>query len=150
MEQKKAFVTYADGADKERAVVTVGGREFAVVPMYCPVAVPAQVVKAWDEHGRDGLGHWLSHEGIDRFVEDIRMHLEHCAAFTAIEGEDPDERVRRFSIFLPLLLPLDERDRWCLEMTDEQIKQIEDGQQQRLHTGQPRAFKVVDRKEFEV
>lgn len=142
MEQKKQFVTYADGISKEQAVVTIGGREYAVVPMYFQAAVPAQAVDFGDKHGCDGLGLQMR-QPIDCIMEDIRMHLEHCAAFTAVEHEDPDERVRRFTLHLPLLLPLDERDRWCLEMTDEQIKQITDDSQQRIRTGRPRAFKVV-------
>lgn len=150
MEQKKEFVTYADGIDEEKAVITIGGREYAAVPMYYPAALAAKAVESVDKHGLDGLGYTIRNEYIDRIMAEIRMRLEHCAAFTAVEEEEPDERIRRFSLFLPMLLPLDERDRWCLEMTEEQQKQMEDDWQRRMGTGRPRAFKVVDKEEFEV
>lgn len=143
MEQKKEFVTYADGIDKEKAVITIGGREYAVVPMYYPAAVPAQAVDFGDKHDCDGLGLQMW-QPIRSFMEDLLMHLEHCAAFTVTEEEEPDENIRRLSVFLPILLPLDERDRWCMEMTSEQIRQITDDGHQRIHTGRPRAFKIVN------
>lgn len=143
MEQKKQFVIYADGINKEQAVVTIGGREYAVVPFAQSIALSQQRIDFDDRHGNDGLGMELN-EQAKRMMTDLAARLYHTAAFTAVEHESPDSSVRSLSMYLPILLPLDERDKWCIGMDDDEIRSMGSAYAEREKTGRPRSVKIVE------
>ena len=139
MQEESSLITYPIEDVKEmKPVINIAGRDYAVLPMEMFFNESVDRISAYDSHGISGVRVALN-QNARRFIEDIAKILYHTSAFTAIEEEPFDENTRNFTMYLPILLPLDERDKWNVEDEGQLINEFES----RRKTGLPESFKLV-------
>lgn len=109
---EQPIVNYPTPEARFGSVVSVAGRDFVVMPYENHVYIPKEIVDADSKHPERGM---LNHQ-IEWYVEhlllDIMEYQRDALAATAVKAESTDESVVAYHVVMPVLMPVDTRDRW--------------------------------------
>ena len=148
MDQKRQLITYPAEDAKEKPVVSIGGREYAVMPYESEVNIPQQLYDFVERHPeRDDVSHAINN-GAERLLADILEYLRDAVAVTAVEGETGDG-YRRCRLLLPVLMPVDTREKWGRGWNEESWERLQREAAGLRQTGKPYVFKMSAWKEGE-
>ena len=109
---ERPIVNYSTQEARFGSVASVAGRDFVVIPYENTVCVPKEIVDADSKHPERGM---LNHQ-IEWYVEnlllDIMEYQRDALAATVIKDSE-NERAVRYRLLMPVLMPVDTRDRWA-------------------------------------
>ena len=145
-EKDKRFISYPVEDAEFRPVVTIGGREFAVMPYMSTTHIPQELFDFVKQHPeRDDVDRMISH-GAESLLQDILAYLRDAVAVTAVEWYK-DENLHDYRLVLPVLMPMDTSDRWQERWSPQRDERLRNEAIERQKTGKPYVFKTVEKNE---
>lgn len=97
------------------SVVSVAGRDFVVMPYEAPLYIPKEIVDADSKHPERGMLNYHIERHVEQLLLDIMEYQRDALAVTAVKAESTDERVVAYHVVMPVLMPVDTRDRWVVK-----------------------------------
>lgn len=146
MDKDKRFVSYPVEDAEFRPVISIGGREYAVMPYMSYAVIPQELIDAARQHPEHGGEEYYVNAYSQSLLNDIVEHLKDAMAVSAVDRGVEDGR-HEYHMLLPVLMPLDTRDRWGGEWTPERGERFENAAFERKKSGKPYIFKMVEDKE---
>lgn len=146
MEKEKQLVSYPVEEAEFRPVISIGGREYVVMPYEKIVVLPQEVVDAavrFPEH--DG-GAFNVNSFAESLLADIVEYLKDAIAVTAVDEGTHEDR-HEYRLLLPVLMPMDTHERWRRGWTPEREEEFRNALIERRKTGKPHIFKMVNKKD---
>lgn len=139
--EQESFVKYPLGDVSNRPVINIGGRDYIVMPYTNTSMLPKQGLEMGLKHDPDWLkkqigqyAAFLMHDAINCLKDAIAVTTHKSG-----EGEDYIE----YQSFLPVLVPLDTKDRWFGDEMEIQERILKENAS-RYDTGKPFYFKLVE------
>ena len=129
-----------------RPVISIGGREYAVVPYERIAAIPQEIVDAAARYPEHGHVEYNINILAESLLADIVEYLRDAVAVTAVD-EGKHEGRHKYRLLLPVLMPIDTHERWRRGWTPEREEEFRNALIERRKTGKPYIFKMVEEKE---
>ena len=112
---ERPIVNYPTSEARFGSVVSVAGRDFVVMPYKSTMYIPKEIVDADSKHPERGiLNHQIEWQ-VEHLLLDIMEYQRDALAATAVKAESKDERVVAYHVVMPVLMPVDTRDRWVVK-----------------------------------
>lgn len=111
---ERPIVNYPTSEARFGSVASVAGRDFVVIPYENTVCVPKEIVDADSKHPERGM---LNHQ-IEWYVENLLldiMEYQRDALAATVVKDSENERAVRYRLLMPVLMPVDTRDRWAVK-----------------------------------
>ena len=112
---EQPIVNYSTPEARFGSVVSVAGRDFVVMPYENHVYIPKEIVEADSKHPERGMLNYHIERDVERLMHDIMEYQRDALAATAVRAESTDERVVAYHVVMPVLMPVDTRDRWVVK-----------------------------------
>lgn len=129
-----------------RPVISIGGREYVVMPYEKIVVLPQELVDAIAQHPERDHVAFNINSLAESLLADIVEYLRDAIAVTAVD-EGKHEDLRKYRLLLPVLMPIDTHERWRRGWTPEREEEFRNALIERRKTGKPYIFKMVEGKE---
>ena len=146
MDKDKQLVSYPVEEAEFRPVISIGGREYVVMPYERFVVLPQEVVDAGALHPECDSKAFNMNIHAESLLADIVEYLKDAIAVTAVdEGKHGDRH--EYRLMLPVLMPTDTHERWCGGWTAEREEEFRNAFIEHRKTGKPSIFKMGVEKE---
>lgn len=138
----KQIVKYPMGDVKNQPVINIAGRDYVVMPYVADAHIPAELFEFVKRHPeRDDVDHMLQ-GAAERIVADVVNYLKDAIAVTIAKSwSQHSEDYTDYDVLLPVLLPLDTKERWNGDPMETEKRIIAD-YNERQQTGKPYIFKI--------
>ena len=139
----KQIIKYPMGDVKNQPVINIAGRDYVVMPYVADAHIPAELFEFVKKHPeRDEVNRMLEHSA-ESIVHDIVNYLSDAAAVTITKSEQQidSSNYTDYDVFLPVLMPLDTKERWNGDPLETE-KRIMEEYDKRVETGKPYIFKI--------
>lgn len=146
MEKDKRLVSYPVEEAEFRPVISIGGREYVVMPYEKIVVLPQEVVDAIAQHPERDYVAFNINSLAESLLADIVEYLRDAVAVTTVDEGKHEDR-HEYRLLLPVLMPTDTHERWCRGWTPEREEEFRNALIERRRTGKPYIFKMVEGKE---
>ena len=112
---ERPIVNYPTPETRFGSVVSVAGRDFVVMPFEGTVCIPKEIVDADSKHPERGMLNYQIEWYVEHLLLDIMEYQRDALAATAVKAESAYERVVAYHVVMPVLMPVDTRDRWAVK-----------------------------------
>ena len=112
---EQPIVNYPTPEARFGSVVSVAGRDFVVMPYEAPLYIPKEIVDADSKRPERGMLNYHIERYVEQLLHDIMEYQRDALAATAVKAESTDERVVAYHVLMPVLMPVDTRDRWVVK-----------------------------------
>lgn len=146
MDKDKQLVNYPVEEAEFRPVISIGGREYVVMPYEKYAVIPQELVDAAARHPEHDDVAFNVNSSAELLLADIVEYLKDAVAVTAVDEGTHEDR-HEYRLLLPVLMPIDTHERWRKGWTPEREEQFRNALIERHKTGKPYIFKMVKRKE---
>ena len=146
MDKEKQLVSYPVEEAEFRPVISIGGREYVVMPYEKIVVLPQEVVDAGALHPEYDSKAFNMNSHAESLLADIMEYLRDAVAVTAVDKGEREDR-HEYRLMLPVLMPVDTHERWRRGWTPEREEEFRNAFIERRKTGKPYIFKMVEEKE---
>jgi len=111
---ERPTVNYPTPEARFGSVASVAGRDFVVMPYENTVCIPKDIVDADSKHLERGMLNHLIEWYVENLLLDIMEYQRDALAATVVKDSE-NERAVRYRLLMPVLMPVDTRDRWAVK-----------------------------------
>ena len=111
---ERPIVNYPTSEARFGSVVNVAGRDFVVMPYESHMYIPKEIVDADSKHPERGMPNYQIEWDVEHLLHDIVEYQRDALAVTVVKDSENEQAVR-YHLLMPVLMPVDTRDRWVVK-----------------------------------